>query len=208
MLNLITLLTKKKYWIFHSFFIKLILKRYGINIGKKFYIEGTPKVKIHGKGKDIWIGKYVSIYGNIDLRNRENGKIIIGDNVTIDSDVRFVSSNDGTIKIGENSFVGPYTIINGGGNVIIGNKTVFAKNISINANDHNHDRAAYIRDQGYTKADVIIEDDVWLGANVCVNKGVTIRQGSVVGANAVVTKDTEPYSINVGVPAKKIAERA
>ena len=55
---------------------------------------------------------------------------------------------------------------------------------------------------------MIIEDDVWLGANVCVNKGVTIRQGSVVGANAVVTKDTEPYSINVGVPAKKIAERA
>ena len=43
---------------------------------------------------------------------------------------------------------------------------------------------------------------------MCINKGVIVRQGSVVGANAVVTKNTEPYSINVGVPAKKITERA
>ena len=64
-----------------------------------------------------------------------------------------------------------------------------------------------IRDQGFIYADVIIEDDVWLGANVCVNKGVIIRKGSVVGANAVVTKDTDPYSINVGIPSKKISER-
>jgi len=54
---------------------------------------------------------------------------------------------------------------------------------------------------------VIIEDDVWLGANVCVNKGVIIRKGSIVGANAVVTRDTETYSINAGVPAKKIGMR-
>jgi acetyltransferase-like isoleucine patch superfamily enzyme len=40
-----------------------------------------------------------------------------------------------------------------------------------------------------------------------VNKGVTIKKGSIIGANAVVTKDTDLYSINVGVPSKKISER-
>ena len=204
---MITLLTNKKLLTFYSFFIKVIFKCYGIKVGKKFYIEGIPKLKILGKRDNISIGNNVNIMGNIDLRNRENGKIIIKDNVTINENVRFVASNEGVIEIGDNSIIGPNTIINGGGNVIIGKKAIFAKNISINANDHNHAKSAYIRDQGYSIADVTIEDDVWLGANVCVNKGVIVRQGSVVGANAVVTKNTEPFSINVGIPAKKIKER-
>ena len=62
-------------------------------------------------------------------------------------------------------------------------------------------------DQGFIYADVVIEDDVWLGANVCINKGVVLKKGSIIGANAVVTKNTEPYSINVGVPSRKILDR-
>jgi len=191
----------------YSGVIALILRLHGIRVGTNFYIEGVPKIKIRGKGSNIHIGKNVSIFGDIDLRNRENGKIMIGDHVSFDNNVRLVSARDGTIHIGEHSAIGPYTIINGGGNVLIGKKVLFAKNISINANDHNHSRDANIRDQGFTHADVIIEDDVWLGANVCVNKGVIIRKGSIVGANAVVTRDTETYSINAGVPAKKIGMR-
>mgnify|MGYP001174256592 FL=1 len=200
-------LVKKIFWFFYSLLIKIILRIHGIRIGKKFYIEGIPKLKIKGKGSNIEIGNNISIFGNIDLRNRENGKIVIGNNVKFDNDTRIVSAKDGTIKIGESSAIGPYTIINGGGNVTIGKKVIFAKNISINANDHEHKRFINICDQGFIYADVIIEDDVWLGANVCVNKGVIIRKGSVVGANAVVTKSTDQYSINVGIPSKKISER-
>ena len=198
---------KKIHWVFLSFFIKLFLKFYGVKVGDKFYIEGTPKLKINGKGSNIQIGDNVSIFGNIDLRNRENGKIIIKNKVKIDTNSRIVAARDGIIKIDENSVIGPFTIINGGGNVMIGKKVIFAKNISINANDHKHKKYDNICDQGFIYADVIIEDDVWLGANVCVNKGVTIKKGSMVGANAVVTKDTDPYSINVGIPSKKISER-
>jgi acetyltransferase-like isoleucine patch superfamily enzyme len=198
---------KKIHWVFLSFFIKLFLKFYGVKVGDKFYIEGTPKLKINGKGSNIQIGDNVSIFGNIDLRNRENGKIIIKNKVKIDTNSRIVAARDGIIKIDENSVIGPFTIINGGGNVMIGKKVIFAKNISINANDHKHKKYDNICDQGFIYADVIIEDDVWLGANVCVNKGVTIKKGSIVGANAVVTKDTDPYSINVGIPSKKISER-
>jgi len=53
----------------------------------------------------------------------------------------------------------------------------------------------------------VIEDQCWLAANVVVTKGTRIRQGSVIAANAVVTIDTEPFSINGGVPARKISER-
>lgn len=198
---------KKYFWLLFSFLIKIIIKLHGIRLGKGFYIEGTPKLKIRGKGKNINIGNHISIFGKIDLRNRENGKIIVEDNVKFDDNVRIVSARDGTIKIGEGSAIGPNTIINGGGNVMIGKNVIFANNITINANDHIHKKSMNIMDQGFIYADVVIEDDVWLGANVCINKGVVLKKGSIIGANAVVTKNTEAYSINVGVPSRKILDR-
>ena len=56
-------------------------------------------------------------------------------------------------------------------------------------------------------AAVVIEDDVWTGANVTILKGVTIGRGSVVAAGAVVTKSCPPYSIIAGVPAKVVKMR-
>lgn len=54
---------------------------------------------------------------------------------------------------------------------------------------------------------VIIGNDVWIGQNVLIMEGVKIADGSVVGTGAIVTKDTEPFSINVGVPARKVKYR-
>lgn len=56
-------------------------------------------------------------------------------------------------------------------------------------------------------APVIIEDDVWCGANVTILKGVTIGRGSVVAAGAIVTKSCPPYSIIGGIPAKVLKMR-
>lgn len=54
---------------------------------------------------------------------------------------------------------------------------------------------------------MVIEDDVWIGANVCINKGVIIGRGAVIGSGAVVTKDIPPYAIAVGVPCRVIGRR-
>ena len=53
----------------------------------------------------------------------------------------------------------------------------------------------------------IIENDVWLAANVVVKQGVIVHTGAAVGAGAVVTKDIPPYAIAVGVPARVIRYR-
>ena len=55
--------------------------------------------------------------------------------------------------------------------------------------------------------DVVIEEDVWCGANVTILKGVTIGRGSIIAAGAVVTKDIPRYSVAGGVPAKVIKRR-
>ncbi|MFA7570648.1 MAG: CatB-related O-acetyltransferase [Sulfurimonadaceae bacterium] len=54
---------------------------------------------------------------------------------------------------------------------------------------------------------VIIGNDVWIGAKVCINTNVRIGDGAIIGAGAVVTKNVEPYTIVVGVPAKPIKKR-
>lgn len=56
------------------------------------------------------------------------------------------------------------------------------------------------------KGDIIVEDDVWIGANVTILPGVHIGKCSVIGAGSVVTKDVDSYGIYVGVPARKIRD--
>jgi virginiamycin A acetyltransferase len=55
--------------------------------------------------------------------------------------------------------------------------------------------------------DVVIGNNVWIGDNVIVLPGVKIGEGAIIGAGSVVTKDVSPYSVNAGVPCKKIRYR-
>lgn len=190
-------------------FSKLViiyLKILGVKIDFKAQINNFPYLKIKGLPENIIIGK-VKILGKIDLRNRENGKIIFEDNCIIEKDCRFVSARDGTIRIGKGSAITMGAVINGGGNVIVGSDCILGPRIMINANEHVFKKDKLIKEQGFIHKDIIIEEDCWFGANVVINKGSIIKKGSVVGALSLVNSKTEENSINVGIPTKKISER-
>lgn len=96
----------------------------------------------------------------------------------------------------------------------IGRKVIFGPKPTIITGDHRIDIIGkYIIDVTDTEKlpendlPVVIEDDVWCGANVTILKGVTIGRGSVIAAGAVVTKSFPPYSIIGGVPARLIKMR-
>lgn len=100
----------------------------------------------------------------------------------------------------------------------IGKKVLFGPKPTIITGDHRIDiLGKYMTDvtveekfvDGVNVYDqpVVIEDDVWCGANVTILKGVTIGHGSVVAAGAVVTKSFPPYSIIGGIPAKLLKMR-
>lgn len=96
----------------------------------------------------------------------------------------------------------------------IGNKVLFGPHPTIITGDHRIDVIGkyivdVLDDEKLPEHDVpvIIEDDVWCGANVTILKGCTIGKGSVVAAGSVVTKSCPPYSIIGGVPAKLIKMR-
>lgn len=206
-MQILAMVTNNKIWRIHSKFIAWLLRMRGCKVGRDFYTEGVPKLTIRGSASNIIIGNNVRILGPIDLRNRENGRIVFEDDVTIEHDCRFVSVREGSIEVGRGSVVTAYAIINGGGNIRIGKDVVIGPRCSINANEHVIRKDVPILPRQFEHGDVVIEDQSWLAANVVVTMGTTIGQGSVIAANAVVTKDTEPFSINGGVPAKKLADR-
>jgi len=111
----------------------------------------------------------------------------------------------GDVIIGNHTRVGLHnTII---GPVTIGNHVNLAQGITVTALNHNFsDTNKKIDEQGVSTNPVMIEDDVWIGANAVVLPGVKIGNHCVVAAGAVVTKDVPPHSLVAGVPAKVIKQ--
>lgn len=98
--------------------------------------------------------------------------------------------------------------IDGFGGVTIGEGVRIASYCSINTADHEFDDPdTFIMHQGYVVAEVIIEDDVWIGTGTKINKGVRIGKGCVIGSGSVVTRDIPPYSVAAGVPCRVIRQR-
>ena len=109
----------------------------------------------------------------------------------------------GDVIIGDYTRVGLHnTII---GPVNIGHHVNLAQGITVTALNHNfEDSEKRIDEQGVCTTPVVIEDDVWIGANAVILPGVRVGTHSVVAAGAVVTKDVPPHSIVAGIPAKII----
>ena len=117
--------------------------------------------------------------------------ISLGDNVTIGTDSVFLSS-DAYIKIGSNVLFGPHVfIITGNHRINVVGQYITEVTEKLPEND----------------ADVVIGDDVWIGAGSIILKGVQIGEGCVIGAGSVVTKSLEPYGVYAGNPAKNIKDR-
>jgi len=114
-----------------------------------------------------------------------------------------------SIRIGNNVGIGYNVHIGCINHIEIGNNVLLASNVFIEDCFHGF---ADSRDIGvspsdrelFSKGKVCIEDDVWVGENVAILPNVTIGRGSIIGANAVVSKDIPPYSIAAGNPAKVI----
>ena len=207
MLKIISLIFGNWIFIPYSFLIKLLLKSKGIKIGSNFYIQGIPNLKLRGTSSNVVIGNNVSIYGNIDIRNRENGEILVEDNVRFDTDCRLVAANHSKLIFKNGSRIGCYNIFNCGSDVSIGSNTLIAGFCYIQSSNHGLRKDELIKNQKHTYGGISIGNDCWIGSHVIITAGVTLQDGAVVGANAVVTKDLDSYTINVGVPAIKISER-
>jgi acetyltransferase-like isoleucine patch superfamily enzyme len=79
--------------------------------------------------------------------------------------------------------------------------------LASDAFNHSFPYCSKIKNFATSKGDLIIENDVWIGAFAVIFSGVTIGNGSIIGAGAVITKDVSPYSVVIGNPQREIKKR-
>lgn len=161
------------------------------------------------------IGHGCKFYGKVFTRFHPNSSIKIGRKCTFRSSFSsntiglkqkcYLSTGRGSsLIIGDDCGLSG-TVINVAKNIHIGSRVFCGANVTICDSDR-HPLNAGLRILGHKGdlASVVIEDDVWLGMNSVVLKGVTIGKGAVIGANSVVNKDIPSNTIAAGVPAKII----
>lgn len=113
------------------------------------------------------------------------------------------------IYLGKNSHISQYCCLWAGKNskIVLGDNLLMGPGVKIFSLNHGINAGIPMNIQPPTEKDVIIGNDVWLGANTVVVAGVTIGDGAIVAAGSVVTKDVPEYTIVGGNPAKMIKKR-
>lgn len=196
-------------WVYrpYSLGIRLVLRWRGVRVGRNFLVQGIPRFLIRGKAENISIGDNVTFLGDVDIRNREDGAIQIGDGCRIDHGVRLVAARKAVLRLGEKTEIGAYSLFNCGASVTLGRKCMVSGFVHFQSSNHGTRRGIDIKDQPHTYAPIDVGDDVWVGANVTVLPGVSIGNGAILGAKAVVTENVASNTIVVGIPAKPRGER-
>lgn len=127
----------------------------------------------------------------------------------------FIEIMAGTQLNGQNSF-GKFTYIGFNCTITqatIGNYCSIANNVSIGIGEHKINRvstSSLFYENAFdtlTEKECIIGNDVWIGTNAVIRRGITIGNGAIIGANAFVNKDVKDFEIVGGVPAKILRMR-
>ena len=137
----------------------------------------------------LYVGDRTILSNNVML-SCKNGSITIGRDVGINAQTILQSTTGNAVTIGDDCVIGQRCLVIGGGNYDISDTKELI-------------RTSPITDDGGVR----LENNVWLGANVNVLGGVTMGQGSVAGAGALVSRSIPPFSVCLGVPARVVRER-
>jgi maltose O-acetyltransferase len=179
-------------------FVKRKLQGFGIKQALFIQFEGFV----------FWLFGNIPSFPGFLLRNlicflffkKKNGFIWIQPFVTL------VNSN--RISAGKNVGINSGTYINAIGGIELGDFVLIGSNVTISSGQHPIDGIhPTVFERPVVPKKIVIEEGVWIGAGAVIMPGITVRRGTVIGANAVVTKDTTEYSVMVGIPAKQIRDR-
>lgn len=147
-----------------------------------------------------------------DIEDSVRGsRIVVGAHAVIDSFVKVKPAGGaGDLRVGEHSVINSGCVFYTGHGIHIGNHVAIAANCTFAPVNHAYrDRGRLIREQGFlpSKGGIVVEDDVWIGANCVLLDGAVLRQGCVVGAGAIVRGELQAYTVYAGQPLKIVGQR-
>jgi acetyltransferase-like isoleucine patch superfamily enzyme len=139
-------------------------------------------------------------------------QILIGKNCLLEHNIFFkyngVWSPGPSIIIGDNIFIGANCEFNIHKRMEIGNDTLIASGCKFIDHNHGINLDILMRKQLGPEEPIVVGCDVWIGVNTVILKGVSIGNGAIIAAGAVVTKSILPNEIWAGIPARKIGQRS
>lgn len=160
-----------------------------LDIDPTAQISPDARITPSSRGSRIKIGAHTHIYDFVVIRP-------VG--------------GSGDVIIGEHCYINPHSCLYSGNGITMGDYVLIAPGCMIVPTNHAYgSREIPIRHQGFlpSKGGVVIEDDVWVGANSVLLDGCHIGKGAIVAAGSVVSGKVEPYAVVAGTPAKFIRWR-
>ncbi len=151
------------------------------------------------KKKKTKFNRYLPLSELLIDRSRKSKLLKFGKGTTI-HDSSYVY---GDVSVKDNTWIGPFTILDGSGGLTIGSNCSISAGVQI----YTHNTVKFNTSGGekpYEYENVLIEDDCYIGPNVIIQKGVIIKKGTTVGANSFVNKSFPAGSKIAGNPAKLI----
>ncbi len=153
-----------------------------------------------------------------DIEDSVRGsKIVIGDHVVIDSFVKIKPAGGaGDLAIGPYSVINPGVVIYTGNGITIGSHVMIAANCVLSPTSHEFlSRDTVIMKQGFIspsslhthRSGIVIEDDVWIGANSTILEGAFVGRGAVISAGSIIKGTLDEYGIYTGTPLKCVGYR-
>jgi virginiamycin A acetyltransferase len=152
----------------------------------------------------------VSKFADIEDSTRGT-RIVIGAHASIDSFVKVKpAGGNGDLVVGDRTVINSGCVLYTGNGVLIGNDVAIAANCTFAPVNHAYqDKSRRINQQGFlpSRGGIVIEDDVWIGANVVILDGAILRTGCVIGAGSLVRGEIPAYSIQAGNPLRHLGWR-
>lgn len=147
-----------------------------------------------------------------DIEDSVRGsRIVVGESSVIDSFVKIKpAGGNGDLDIGSHCYINSGCVFYTGNGIRVGNDVLVAANCTFAPTNHAFsDRTKPIRLQGFleSRGGILVEDDVWIGANCVILDGAVLRRGCIVAAGSVVRGELESYSVYGGNPLKMIGKR-
>ena len=163
----------------------------GSRVSFSAYIKGYERIE-QGHG--------CKIHADASVDASRSPGVRFGDKVTLNR-YAYVQGGNGGVRLGDRVKINNFSIINGTDGVDVGENTLIGPGVRIISYQHQYARGATIHSQPIIAAPIRIGCDVWLGANAIILAGVTIGDGAVVAAGAVVREDVPAYAVVAGMPA-------
>ncbi len=161
----------------------------GLEIHPTAFVSPNAIIQPSQRGSKIFVGAFTQIYDFVVVK---------------------AVGGEGDIEMGEHCYINAHSTLYSGNGIHMGNYVLIAPGCVLAPTNHNYlSRALPIRHQGFlpSKGGIVIEDDVWIGANCTILDGTRIGRGAIIAAGSVVLGEIGSFQIWGGAPAKYIRDR-